>query len=1203
MIGTGDLAGAVVTISRHGPSFQVGTGANENNMFVFGASGWLDFEIISNPSSGPAFNAGSEHFDFNFELPNGPQLIDIPSCLTICAGGSVDLFATALPVSGSYTYLWSTGETTASISVSPASTTTYSVVVTDLTTNCTTTSEVTVTVNDAPVVTCLPVNGTCGNAGSASVDVTGGSGDYSFAWSNGATTASISNLADGPYSVTVTDNETGCSASCDFTITNAPAVEITCSSVNGSCGGLGSASVDVTSGTAPFTYSWTNEGGDVVSTDASASDLADGVYTVLVTDANGCTNTCFETIANTPAVEITCSSVNGSCGGLGSASVDVTSGTAPFTYSWTNEGGDVVSTDASASDLADGVYTVLVTDANGCTNTCFETIANTPAVEITCSSVNGACGELGSASVDVTAGTAPFTYSWTNEGGDEVSTDATTSDLADGVYTVVVTDANGCTNSCSETIANTPAVEVTCSSVNGSCGELGSASVDVTSGTAPFTYSWTNASEDVVSTDATASDLADGVYTVRVTDANGCTNSCSETIANEPALSISCVPVNGGCGEQGSASVDILSGTGPYTYSWTNAGGDVISTDAAISGLEDGVYSVTVTDANGCSDNCDATIVNQANLVIACEPIDGSCGELGSMSVNILSGNAPYTYSWTNEGGDIISSDPSISGLAEGAYTVNVTDANGCSNSCTSSVVNQPALSISCDSQNGTCGALGMASVSIVDGTAPYTYSWTNEGGDVVSTEASVSDLADGVYSVSVTDANGCSDNCSTTIANQPELVIACSSDDGECGQLGSASVDILSGTPPYTYSWSNGGTTASIENLSTGTYTVTVTDINECSASCSVTVNPSNPPLVDIACGEDPLLALEGTSTVENASGCNFEYAFWSGGLLNAYTSDTHWSVFDGSFVENANGTAIFTGTFVNNTNSDLAFDFNVILSGKTYSAPEGSPKENELCVGDIDNSDWYYYTSTNGTLVGTGDLTGAVINISRFGPSFQIGTGANLNDANVFGASGWLAPQIVSNPSSGPALNTNSGHLDFNISLPFGPQLVDVSPCTTICTGTSVDLFAVALPASGSYSYLWSTGETTASISVSPAITTTYSVVITDVNSNCSSTSEVTVTVEDCAPQYDCPDLQANIGSPCDDGDPNTINDTVQPNCGCEGTPQGSALVEGQTIWNGRMRVTGCNRSGIRNRHCNTRCRIQHRGRPRRSIFTCYK
>ena len=281
-----------------------------------------------------------------------------------------------------------------------------------------------------------------------------------------------------------------------------------------------------------------------------------------------------------------------------------------------------------------------------------------------------------------------------------MSTDATTSDLADGVYTVVVTDANGCTNSCSETIANTPAVEVTCSSVNGSCGELGSASVDVTSGTAPFTYSWTNASEDVVSTDATASDLADGVYTVRVTDANGCTNSCSETIANEPALSISCVPVNGGCGEQGSASVDILSGTGPYTYSWTNAGGDVISTDAAISGLDDGVYSVVVMDANGCSDNCDATIVNQANLVIACSAVDAACGGLGSVSVNVTSGTAPYTYSWTNAGGDVISTDASVSDLESGTYTVSVSDANGCSNSCSATVASSvaPLLDIACGS-------------------------------------------------------------------------------------------------------------------------------------------------------------------------------------------------------------------------------------------------------------------------------------------------------------------------------------------------------------------------------------------------------------------------------------------------------------------------------------------------------------------------
>ena len=585
LIGTGDLAGAVVTISRHGPSFQVGTGANENNMFVFGASGWLDFEIISNPSSGPAFNAGSEHFDFNFELPNGPQLIDIPSCLTICAGGSVDLFATALPVSGSYTYLWSTGETTASISVSPASTTTYSVVVTDLATNCTTTSEVTVTVNDPPQVTCTVVDGDCSNNNLGSVSVADVA-TWTYEWVNDAdpgtvisTTASATGLVPGSYTVTVTDTETGCTASCSSTVVDVPCCNVTdpgeigggdvaCGSIDGPItissvadpsGGLGDLEIVWIKSNIPSPNTIGNPDWSLV---PGANELSltipgpitQNTYYIRCARRAGCTSFVtgesnrIDFIVNAPPVVI-CSSENGSCGGLGSASVDVTSGTAPYTYSWTNEGGDEVSTEATASGLADGVYTVLVTDANGCTNTCSETIANTPAVEITCSSENGSCGELGSASVDVTSGTAPFTYSWTNEGGDVVSTDASASDLADGVYTVLVTDANGCSNTCFETIANTPGVEITCSSENGSCGGLGSASVDVTSGTAPFTYSWTNEGGDVVSTDASASDLADGVYTVLVTDANGCTNTCFETIANTPAVEITCSSENGACGE------------------------------------------------------------------------------------------------------------------------------------------------------------------------------------------------------------------------------------------------------------------------------------------------------------------------------------------------------------------------------------------------------------------------------------------------------------------------------------------------------------------------------------------------------------------------------------------------------------------------------------------------------------------------------
>ncbi len=156
-------------------------------------------------------------------------------------------------------------------------------------------------------------------------------------------------------------------------------------------------------------------------------------------------------------------------------------------------------------------------------------------------------------------------------------------------------------------------------------------------------------------------------------------------------------------------------------------------------------------------------------------------------------------------------------------------------------------------------------------------------------------------------------------------------------------------------------------------------------------------------------------------------------------------------------------------------------------------------LAVQDVDNSDWYYYTTTNGTLLGTGDLAGAVVNITRHGPAFQLGTGANENNMIVFGASGWLDCEVVSNPTTGPAFNANAGHCDFNIELPNGPQFGNETPCTTICSGGSVDLFATALPIVGSYSYLWSTGAITASITVSPTSTTVYSVLVTDLVTNC--------------------------------------------------------------------------------------------------------
>ena len=185
-----------------GEAFQVGVGAHLNDPTVYGASGWLYFNVLSQPASGPTLNDNNASGDFNFELPNGPGLLDVPSCLTICAGESVASFASGFGGGGGFTFEWATGETTASISVSPIVNTTYSVTVLDAN-GCSDTAEVEVIVNDGSEIVCSSQDGQCSGLGSASVTVLSGNGPYTFAWSNGETSASIFGLADGTYSVVV----------------------------------------------------------------------------------------------------------------------------------------------------------------------------------------------------------------------------------------------------------------------------------------------------------------------------------------------------------------------------------------------------------------------------------------------------------------------------------------------------------------------------------------------------------------------------------------------------------------------------------------------------------------------------------------------------------------------------------------------------------------------------------------------------------------------------------------------------------------------------------------------------------------------------------------------------------------------------------------------------------------------------------------
>ena len=716
---------------------------------------------------------------------------------------------------GPYTYAWSNGATTSSISNLAAGN--YTVIVTDKN-GCTATATTTVGASTNIVVNVSSTNAACGvNNGTATASVSGGTAPYTYAWSNGATTASISGLGAGTYTVIVTDSK-GCSSTKSVTVTSTSGLSVSISKTNVKCNGdsNGSATATVTGGTAPITYLWSN--GAITS---SISGLAAGIYSVTATDKNGCSASASTVIAQPAKLTLAISSTSTSCGGNnGSVSVVVSGGTAPYSYAWSNGG-----TTASISNLAAGNYTVVVTDVNGCTATATTTVGASTNIVVNVSSTNAACGaNNGTAAASVNGGTAPFTYSWSTG-----ATTASISGLGAGTYTVSVTDKNGCSSSASVVITASPSITISISKINAFCNgnNTGSATATVTGGTAPITYLWSNGV-----TTATISNLFAGTYSVTATDKNGCTASASTIIAQPSALNLvtSSSPTSCG-GSNGSASVAVSGATAPYSYAWSNG-----RTTASIPNLAAGNYTVVVKDANGCTATATVSVAASTSLSVSITGVNSSCGaNNGSATASVIGGTAPFTYLWSTG-----ATTASISGLGAGTYSVSVTDKNGCTGSASVIITASPRVTVTVSKTNVKCNgeSSGTATATVAGGTAPFTYLWSNGG-----TTATISNLIAGIYSVTVTDKNSCTATGQVIVAQPAKLTLSLSSTPATCLPIGSATVAVTGGTPPYTYLWSNGATTATISNLAGGNYNVTVTDANGCKATGSVTVTANNSP------------------------------------------------------------------------------------------------------------------------------------------------------------------------------------------------------------------------------------------------------------------------------------------------------------------------------------------------------------------------
>ena len=587
-----------------------------------------------------------------------------------------------------YSYLWSNGATTASITGVPAGT--YTVYITDAN-GCTSMSSATITEPTALIASAVvDSNASCNgySDGGATASASGGTMPYSYLWSNAATTASITGVPAGTYTVYITDAN-GCTSMSSATITE-PTALIASAVVdsNASCNGYsdGGATASASGGTMPYSYLWSN-----AATTASITGVPAGTYTVYITDANGCTSMSSATITE-PTALIASAVVdsNASCNGYsdGGATASASGGTMPYSYLWSN-----AATTASITGVPAGTYTVYITDANGCTSMSSVTVTE-PTALIASAIVdsNASCNGFanGGATASASGGTMPYSYLWSN-----AATTASITGVPAGTYTVYITDANGCTSMSSATITEpTALIASAVVDSNASCNGFanGGATASASGGTMPYSYLWSNAA-----TTASITGVPAGTYTVYITDANGCTSMSSATVTEPTALMASAVvDSNASCNgfTNGGATASASGGTMPYSYLWSNG-----ATTASITGVSAGTYNVTITDANGCTNMSSATVTEPTALMAsAVVDSNASCNGFtnGGATASASGGTMPYSYLWSNG-----ATTASITGVPAGTYTVYVTDANGCTN-MSSATVTEPALSASTDTIQAT---------------------------------------------------------------------------------------------------------------------------------------------------------------------------------------------------------------------------------------------------------------------------------------------------------------------------------------------------------------------------------------------------------------------------------------------------------------------------------------------------------------------
>ena len=686
-------------------------------------------------------------------------------------------------------------------------------------------------------VTC---NGTA--TGSIGVSIAGADpSSYNFAWQDGATGPVRTGLAAGIYRVTATGSA-GCTTTYDAVIFEPDPIESQTSRTDASCRGIadGQIGIGISGGTSPFEISWSNGSNELVQ-----SNLAAGTYRYTLTDTNGCS---FESedivIGEAEEISIALASDPPDCIGAsdGNIVVAVAGGNGGYSYQWSD--GNSASIRVG---LPVGTYVLEVTDQLGCTQTDSVTLSAPQLISTAHLLRDPSCtGESdGEIVLNVNGGTPNYEFAW--------NTGSTENDLAGlpaGAYVLTITDSENCQLVTDTFLLSDPeplSVEIlTVDSLDCSGLPTGNIQATASGGNGDFVYLWSSGNTGPV-----VGELSAGSYVVTVTDGSGCF-AFSETVVLEPLppveIELEFVQnVDAVCTSApfDSIRVTVVDGTGPFEILWSDGATGPLRFD-----LPSGEYSVTVSDANGCTDAVNDIKVSETvpNLSVVVQPgmVTGTACEQGQVELvgTILGGVAPYQFNWSNGTSASNLTDTMLQIVVQenDQYFVQITDAVGCT--ATSNVVQAdipdplqlfaPADNVQMVAcKNSPSGAIDLV---VNGGIGPLQIVWTDSAGDTLAQTEDLTQLFADTYTATVTDAQGCTESLEVVIT-EPEEALTISGpalvQDETCAGAGDGSIDvtIVGGTTPYLFFWNDPDVTQTedLNLVSAGSYTLTVLDQNDC--------------------------------------------------------------------------------------------------------------------------------------------------------------------------------------------------------------------------------------------------------------------------------------------------------------------------------------------------------------------------------------